>query len=454
MAFKILKARENFDVQEGYSEAVTYSYKDKSIRLSKVDFENKYDKNGNYPEKVWVEWENWRAHAIGGLLSFNPIVSFPEVDLKEYDRGELYYQLSNDNGEKYYYWDGTKWALVTDTDNILQWNTSEDIDENISTFPLIYESQYETVQVKPRVLLVSGGKYRKDGTHDRLLTPYIQAICFTVRYYYDTFMDLCNSVQKYIENNLKARFSIRFLCDKTAKEFTANTLFTNLEEFLVFNLTTDPNRNINLLDKIDGNVVKLTDTITEDDTIEFVFSGSCPVLLQEDSELVEANIPFIVIRGVDKETEKNMGTYEGTYYLPKISSDYSYVGKEARWSNSIMRIVCVSENVGTSTFMAGAVSALFEHNRVIQSLATGDYFYIMDVKPYEDASNVEKGGNKKLLYMTLLYQDWARDGKEENIEKITNITKIKLGVELIAQQSCGDLAVEEDVIEYDKDILD
>lgn len=455
MAIKILESRDGFTPQTGYDEAIFFDEKGKFYRMSKVNSSLEYWRHGKYPTKVYFEWCNWKCQAISQLLSFNPIVGythnrFYRAEHPEYDYGSFKFQLSNDNGTKYYYWDsvGGDWAECSDPSDEDQWNTAEEIDEHIATFPLIYNPTDETVQIRPRVLMFSGGKIN-GSSHDRSITPFIKDIDFVVRYDYDTIMDLLASVKTFVENNFTGRFLVRHQMEADDSEFDVNTDFTNLVGMAVFNLTTDPNRETNIFDSVAGNTVTLTGAVSEDDVLEFIFSGTCPVVVQEDPELVDAQIPTIVVRSVDKETERNMGSLEGVYILPKISSDFSYVGKEARWSNSMLRLACVSANEGTAVNMSSAVSALFENHRVIQSLATGDYFYIMDIKPYQDANDIGKASNKKLLVAELLYQDWARDGQAESIEEITNITEIHVNMEVLGQSKLGpELSTEEDVQSY------
>ncbi|HAO52155.1 TPA: hypothetical protein DCQ85_01665, partial [Candidatus Magasanikbacteria bacterium] len=46
--------------------------------------------------------------------------------------GEIYYQLSNDNGDNWLYWNGSSWATSTlSTD----YNLAVDIDTHIAEFP-------------------------------------------------------------------------------------------------------------------------------------------------------------------------------------------------------------------------------------------------------------------------------------------------------------------------------
>lgn len=48
------------------------------------------------------------------------------------DGGEIYYQLSDDNGATWYYWDGVGWAAAGSSD----YSTATEINANITTFPI------------------------------------------------------------------------------------------------------------------------------------------------------------------------------------------------------------------------------------------------------------------------------------------------------------------------------
>ena len=183
MAIKLLEAREGFSPQTGYDEAIFFDERKKCYRLSKVNSNLEYYRYGKLVEKVYFAWSNWKCQAISEILSFNPIVGYERDRWEraldtEHDYGSFKFQLSNDGGTNYYYWNGAAWTLVTDPDVEAQWNTAEDIDENIGTFPLIYDPTDETVQIRPRVLVYSGGRLKDGGGHNRTITPYLKDIDF------------------------------------------------------------------------------------------------------------------------------------------------------------------------------------------------------------------------------------------------------------------------------------
>lgn len=447
-------AREEFTVQSGYEEAVYFDDSDHFFRLSKVDSGLEYDRNGDYEDKVYILWENWQANAISELLSFNPAVGYEmnrwgREQYTNYYFGAVKYHLSNDDGSTFYYWDGAAWSLVTDPSIDAQWNTAEEIDENIGTFPLVYDAD-ENVQIRPRIMIYSGG-YGTDSSHDNTVTPSIKEISFGVRYDYDAVMDLLNSIVKWIEDNFVGNFVGVHVAEEGASTFELVSDFTIASIKAVYNKTTDPNKETNIYSSyasVTGIVTVIT-PFSNNDELEILFTGACPVIVEEDPELVETVIPAIVVKGIDKDTEKNMGSLEGVYISPKISSDFSFVAKDARWSSSVLRIACIATNSGVAVYTSGALAALFENNRVIRSLATGDYFYIMNTKPYEDQDNIPGKYNKKYLGAELLYQDWARDGSVESISEIKNIEEIHVSLEVLGvDQVNPELKTEEEVNNY------
>lgn len=108
-------------------------------------------------DNVLLHWEN----TIGGSYSTdNPDIyptssfnasgigswnSFTETATK--NGGEIYYQLSNDDGSTWQYWTGSQWDIATST----QYNTASIIDSNIGTFTTVNE------KIMPRAFLESDG---------------------------------------------------------------------------------------------------------------------------------------------------------------------------------------------------------------------------------------------------------------------------------------------------------
>jgi type II secretory pathway pseudopilin PulG len=68
---------------------------------------------------------SFSSPAIAGWTAFN------EVAIK--NSGEIYYQLSNNDGANWYYWNNTSWVLASPTD----YNTVSVINANINSFPAV-----------------------------------------------------------------------------------------------------------------------------------------------------------------------------------------------------------------------------------------------------------------------------------------------------------------------------
>ncbi len=423
MGYKCIRPN-NYTVDSSLEEAVFYDDRTGCVYLNKVDSNNYYSRYGKYPSSLYIELENWKANGIDSVLAF-----YPEEDIDT--NTELKYQLSNDNGSKYLYYNGSNWIESVDPSDMSQWNTALEVDQNINTFPLLSDKQ-----IKVRVLFRSLSRDK---------TPKLKNIYFMVRYKYDPIVDLLSSLKYFIETNLSAQFLMRYTMEESSDSFVLDTDFTNISIETIFNITTDPNQTLNIFSSYDPNTktITLTSNANIDDILEISFKGSCPVVVQEDPELVDSVFPVIVIHAVDKSIENSMGSFSGDMFLRKISSDFSYVFKEPIYATSFVKIAVVCSNVGSSIFTAGALAALFEKTSSFKSLATGDNIIVFEPKPYEDHSSIRSNNNKKLLSLGVTYCDWMRDGHDETIEEITNIQHISLNMELMTEDNFSRNAMEE-----------
>ncbi len=102
---------------------------------------------------------HWEENAIGyptDRPTINPILPFSVSGISNWASftetankggGEVYYQLSDDNGSTWQYWDGIGWSAAGASD----YNTAAVVDANIASFPIVNE------QITWRAFLESDG---------------------------------------------------------------------------------------------------------------------------------------------------------------------------------------------------------------------------------------------------------------------------------------------------------
>ena len=80
-------------------------------------------------ESLFTSGNPWVSPTSENAQSFSLISDFLETAQK--NGGEIYYQLSNDGGNSWRYWNGTSWSSADPDD----YNTADSLQENITSFP-------------------------------------------------------------------------------------------------------------------------------------------------------------------------------------------------------------------------------------------------------------------------------------------------------------------------------
>lgn len=165
--------------------------------------------------------------SIKQWLSFEVIGDFPIGT-------ESFYRLTN--GVREIYWDGGTWVTASLTD----WNTEQDIRDNISTFPFDNKSIGVVINLR---------------TTDVLQTPKINEIKFLGNFDYNIYQDLLESTMQELHDNLRPISDIISEVITTTNSFDLNNTYKlenkgyNIVDIeAMYDLTNDPLEINNLKD--------------------------------------------------------------------------------------------------------------------------------------------------------------------------------------------------------------
>ena len=206
-----------------------------AIRLRRQDASGEYSREGSFlPGRF--DFPNFYAEGMGPLTNF-AVSHFTELP-DGTPLGTLDYQLSNDGGVTFYYWDGGVWAVA----GINDYSSEVDIDENVRTFPLPSPAQ---VQLRVRILPDGTGTLPGSGERTPLLLD--AALAYDCRA--SELADMVESLQAYLESSMVVPFVQRAELEVASSQVTID-VYQNFSGVVgdpqVFNVTADPAKSVDL----------------------------------------------------------------------------------------------------------------------------------------------------------------------------------------------------------------
>jgi hypothetical protein len=334
---------------------------------------DEYNPYGLYDQAIIV-LPNFAASALHSYFAFDVEDNYDE-DEDENPLGTVEYQVSNDGGTVYQYWNGTAWAVAAGTN----WNTKQQIDAHIATFSVGAGRQIRF-------------KLRISPSADLKHTPHVVGIVLCLQFV-DSYVyheDLLRSLKRYIDTNIEISRTV----EQTLAAASASVLlidkFTIYRVLTVYNLTTDPGRLTNLYSSFSGMTVTMTASQALGSNIEVTFMGRCPVYLSADADLIKSSLPAFAIEE-NSEIEQR-ALRRGGQLVEKNRSGMTARLRDAHlYLRSTLQIHCLAEYKIPTQAMSDALRKITEYTDTLYSLATGYPFAIMEVVPYRGMDRIKDG---------------------------------------------------------------
>lgn len=359
------------------------------VTLVKLDPDKEqYDPSGKYYEAV-VQAPNWVAE---GLTEFFGFETFGYVDpviegLPPDQVASVGFQLSNDGGTIWRVWvDGLDAWLPAVGIMAGVFNDEFTVDKRIPLFPF-----GDPRQLRFRIKLIPGA--------NGLQKPVLQNLFIYNRHNMDLYEDVTRSLKRYIDANIAV--PMHYMAELSAPSATIhieNDVGLDVkitEPIQVYNLGTDPGRNINLfssLGGVDGRTITMIGS--QVGQVEVTFVGIPDVFVSAEEFLNISKIPSIVIFITDMkqyldirthvpETERSKARGEGRlqftriyYKINAVVRAQSSLKREAlRMNDDLARIL--DQGDGFNSVANGETYAVFEQtsevaeDRIAQGLYVG-----------------------------------------------------------------------------------
>jgi hypothetical protein len=393
---------------------------DVGLTLRKLDaMKTKYDPTGSYFETI-VELPNWKAEGITELYGFECTERLQPViaNQPDSDKATVGYQLSNDDGATWYVWDNTAWSMAIGVlDGVF--NDKKTVDERINLFPF---SATADRQVRLRAKLTPGASGRQ--------RPILRSFII----YNSIKMDLYEDVSRSIKRYLDEEFRIPMCFISVASGDTSVTIPTsssnptvqpsepgfdvNIEEPAeVYNLTTDPQRLVNLFSGLSGRIITFLGPQTG--TLETQFTGAPDIFIGAEEFFQLSKIPSVAItvdrleqynriRYWEHEQERSIGRGVGRNIRPR---QYYWVYVTIRVQSSLKQ---------QSRRMVDAISRILDKSDEFPSVDLGDNYCVYDQTNELQEDRIADGLFVGTVNLKILGKAWLKDPEPE-IELVQDI---------------------------------
>jgi hypothetical protein len=381
--------------------------------------ETKYDPAGSYFETI-VELPNWKAEGITELYGFEctELISPVVVNQPDSDKATIGYQLSNDDGSTWNVWDGAAWSeAIGALDGVF--NDKATVDKRIILFPF---SATADRQVRLRVKLTPGASGRQ--------RPVLK--CFVI--YSSITMDLYEDVSRSIKRHLDTNFSIPMCFISEATGATSVTIPDSssnpniqpsepgfdvivAEPSAVYNLTTDPQRLVNLFSSLSGRTITILGPQTG--TLETQFTGIPDIFIGAEEFFQLSKIPSVAItvdrleqynriRYWEHEQERSIGRLVGRNVRPR---QYYWIFVTIRVQSSLKQ---------QSRRMVDAITRILDKSDEFPSVDLGDNYCVYDQTNELQEDRIADGLFVGTVNLKILGKVWLKE-PEPDIDLVQDI---------------------------------
>lgn len=338
--------------------------------LCKLDSDKtRYDPTGAYYETIVIP-ANWVAEKLLGLygLELKGYVEPMIPGLPPAQTAKVEFQLSNDGGVTWLIWQNLPSAWVPAVGPLAGvFNDEDTVDRWLPQFPFISPRQ---LQFKLKMTPGANGLQR----------PVVQGIFVYNEHKIDLEEDVTRSMKRYLDSIIE--IPMTYTAELAAPSNTVTVEqdvgldVTIKEPIFVYNLTTDPGRNINLFSSLGGpnnrTIIMVGPQVGQ---VEIQFVGVPDVFIGAEEFFQVSKIPSIVVsmtkaeqyldvRHRIPETERSLARLQGRLQFPRI---YYKIDMTVRVQSSLKR---------AALQMADSVGRVLDQGQTFYSVSNGETYCV------------------------------------------------------------------------------
>lgn len=276
-----------------------------------------------------------------------------------------YVQVSLDNGGTYLYHNGAAWVAQGLEGS---YNTLKQFNEYCSTLPLL----------NPKSLKFRFKLSTQQGN------PTFSCAAIHVQYEYDYMTDVLESIKSRLDQARLPTYSWNVLKAASASIPLSSFRYT-IDQTVppkVFNLTTDPNRNVNLFRDFNAGNLRLTVQQALGSKLEIQAAGYCKTLVVRQDETIHiSELPYTMAR-VDSAYRLTRGVDSG--YISENKVGVATMKVRTRPAPHIYKFsMCIEHwaaDGDVRTMLASTQALQKAFSTPLFSLATGDILHIVDAE--------------------------------------------------------------------------
>jgi len=375
------------------------------FKLVQRNAEGFYDPSALFPDSAEIIFPNFVAKALTSFFGFEPCEVYDE-DSEGNELGTIGYQLSNDNGSTWYYWDGAAWSSTT-TD----FNTKAEIDNNIDQFKLDINKQFKL-------------KVKISASDDNLYTPRLGEIFVYTELDYDFEEDVFRTLKHHVQDNLNAKLKYKVKLKQGSAVVKLDVDLTVNSVISVYNLTDDPNKETDLYQSIDvSNNVTMTSEQDENDIIEINYYGTVPVFITSDKDYKTSEIPAIVIKSLGTTDVRERNFYGSNVIERNFAKFLTKTRKSPIWKRMKIRVECKSDSNLVTFSLVDSIEKILRNEDVLISEANGEELELEDYVPVVVDDNINLGQFGKIVQFDTIGKEWIGTPVQRPM-----VTKVKVGI--------------------------
>lgn len=347
------------------------------------------------------ELPNWETDALTELYGL-------DVDWFPAD-GNIEFAASNDGGATYLYHDGGGWVPGA------LFNSWQDFDENIDTFP------FSTVKKQIRMKV----KLSPDASNTQ--RPILRGLRLFCNFKFKMSDDVLRTFKHFIENRVtilneeeQEAAAVSFL------DLLTTTEVINDNQILVYNETTDPGHTINLYDSYElfdlgsGNFAQRVHfNASQTGHINIKYNCKVPVHISTSEEFQSSDNPAFVLEMEELPEDRHCKNfaYEWSY---KFKLKKGYRRRMPSWYSCSLRITAFSSLKRLANVMGNAIDDIFvlggiptgESTDVVPSEATGFDLPVISFTGMSIQDQVSQGVYVSVGDLMIKSLEW-KGGEEE-----------------------------------------
>ena len=402
MISELEKSRFTWDVTK--LEVKRYAYLLPTDENGEVSF----GKGGKYRSPATLTFPNAIIRALTSLWSFEVEATIP-VDSDGISQGSIDFQISNNGGTTYYYWNAG-WVVAGAND----WSSEYDVQNNIANFPFAVGLEKQ-IRIKARL----------NPSSDMTYTPYLIGISVHHELDFIPEVDVLESLFAHIENNITVETNVSVVLGAAASNFIPNIDAEIMSVVGAYNITTDPGKQTNIFlslsktlvqtnetgEKIYSQLINLTASQPINSEIKAIVKLKIYPYVAPDADYVFSTLPKFLVELGDHGEDARFRD-DGHKVEKNKAKRKARIRQQALTYRMPIRIMSYSPDELLAIEMNRALIRAFTFNSLL-SLATAEEFRITNQSEFATANIAREDLSVKRYLFSVIYYDWVDNTYQE-----------------------------------------